>query len=109
MGAGQLEMPGMPRRLFPATPSKLATFADCPRRYRFAYVDRPTPAKGPAWAHNTGGAGGGAPPPPLGGPAGREADDGGGQAAAVRRLVAERFPRRRAVAAVACPRRGLAD
>jgi putative RecB family exonuclease len=50
---GQLEMPGMPRRLFQATPSKLATFADCPRRYRFAYVDRPTPPKGPPWAHNT--------------------------------------------------------
>ncbi|MGY2084981.1 RecB family exonuclease [Blastococcus sp. SYSU DS0539] len=49
----QLEMPGMPRRLFPATPSKLATFADCPRRYRFTYVDRPQPPKGPAWAHNT--------------------------------------------------------
>ena len=43
----------MPRRLFQATPSKLATFADCPRRYRFAYVDRPTPPKGPPWAHNT--------------------------------------------------------
>src|SRR3954465_8295424 len=49
----QLEMSGMPRRLFSATPSKLATFSDCPRRYRFAYVDRPTPPKGPAWAHNT--------------------------------------------------------
>ena len=46
----------MPRRLFPATPSKLASFADCPRRYRYAYVDRPTPPKGPAWAHNTVGA-----------------------------------------------------
>ena len=43
----------MPRRLFPATPSKLAAFSDCPRRYRHAYVDRPTPAKGPAWAHNS--------------------------------------------------------
>jgi RecB family exonuclease len=52
-GAAQLEMPGMPRRLFPATPSKLATFSDCPRRYRFAYLDRPTPPKGPAWAHNS--------------------------------------------------------
>ncbi|MGY1618604.1 RecB family exonuclease [Geodermatophilus sp. SYSU D00691] len=55
-GAAQLEMPGMPRRLFPATPSKLACFSDCPRRYRYAYVDRPTPAKGPAWAHNSVGA-----------------------------------------------------
>src|SRR3954449_4622245 len=52
-GEQQLEMPGMPRRLFPATPSKLAAFADCPRRYRFSYVDRPTPPKGPPWAHNT--------------------------------------------------------
>ena len=49
----QLEMPGMPRRLFSATPSKLASYADCPRRYRFAYLTRPTPAKGPPWAHNT--------------------------------------------------------
>jgi RecB family exonuclease len=49
----QLEMPGMPRRLFPATPSKLACFSDCPRRYRFTYVDRPPPPKGPPWAHNT--------------------------------------------------------
>ena len=51
--AAQIEMPGMPKRLFPATPSKLATFSDCPRRYRFAYVDRPTPPKGPPWAHNS--------------------------------------------------------
>jgi RecB family exonuclease len=49
----QLEMPGMPRRLFQATPSKLACFADCPRRYRFSYIDRPPPPKGPPWAHNT--------------------------------------------------------
>src|SRR5690242_5592861 len=49
-------MPGMPQRLFSATPSKLACFSDCPRRYRFTYVDRPTPPKGPAWAHNSVGA-----------------------------------------------------
>jgi RecB family exonuclease len=52
-GSAQLEMPGMPRRLFPATPSRLACFSDCPRRYRFTYVDRPSPPKGPPWAHNT--------------------------------------------------------
>jgi RecB family exonuclease len=52
----QLDLPGMPRRLFSATPSKLASFADCPRRYRFTYVDRPTPPRGPAWAHNSVGA-----------------------------------------------------
>src|SRR3954463_2169001 len=53
-------MPGMPRRLFSATPSKLACFSDCPRRYRFTYIDRPTPPKGPAWAHNSVGAAGAA-------------------------------------------------
>ncbi len=52
-GSVQGVLPGMPRRLFPATPSKLAAFSDCPRRYRFAYVDRPSPPKGPPWAHNT--------------------------------------------------------
>jgi RecB family exonuclease len=48
-------LPGMPRRLFPCTPSRLAAF-DCPRRYRFTYLDRPAPPKGPPWAHNTLGA-----------------------------------------------------
>jgi putative RecB family exonuclease len=51
--SAQLDLPGMPKRLFSATPSKLATFSDCPRRYRFAYLVRPIPPKGPPWAHNT--------------------------------------------------------
>ncbi|GAB4105541.1 PD-(D/E)XK nuclease family protein [Micromonospora taraxaci] len=46
----------MPERLFVCTPSKLGAFADCPRRYRYSYVDRPTPPKGPPWAHNSLGA-----------------------------------------------------
>ncbi|WP_203815251.1 RecB family exonuclease [Paractinoplanes ferrugineus] len=46
----------MPERLFVCTPSKLGSFADCPRRYRYSYVDRPTPPKGPPWAHNSLGA-----------------------------------------------------
>ncbi|HVV74954.1 MAG TPA: PD-(D/E)XK nuclease family protein [Mycobacteriales bacterium] len=46
----------LPPRLFTATPSKLDTWLDCPRRYRFSYVDRPTPPKGPPWAHNSLGA-----------------------------------------------------
>ncbi len=45
-----------PRRLFVCTPSRLAAFEDCPRRYRFTYLDRPTPPKGPPWAHNSLGA-----------------------------------------------------
>lgn len=48
-------LPGMPRRLFTCTPSRLAGF-DCPRRYRFTYIDRPTPQRGRPWAHNTVGA-----------------------------------------------------
>jgi RecB family exonuclease len=46
----------MPERLFVCTPSKLGSFEDCPRRYRYSYVDRPTPPKGPPWAHNSLGA-----------------------------------------------------
>ncbi|MET0414837.1 MAG: PD-(D/E)XK nuclease family protein [Actinoplanes sp.] len=46
----------MPERLFVCTPSKLGSFADCPRRYRYSYVDRPTPPKGAPWAHNSLGA-----------------------------------------------------
>lgn len=48
-------LPGMPRRLFSCTPSRLAAF-DCPRRYRFAYLDRPSPPRGRPWAHSTVGA-----------------------------------------------------
>jgi len=46
----------MPERLFVCTPSKLGAYADCPRRYRYSYVDRPAPPKGPPWAHNSLGA-----------------------------------------------------
>jgi RecB family exonuclease len=52
----QLDLEGMPTRLFACTPSRLLTWLDCPRRYRFTYVDRPAPARGPAWAHNSVGA-----------------------------------------------------
>lgn len=45
-----------PERLFVCTPSKLGAFEECPRRYRFSYVDRPPPPKGPPWAHNSLGA-----------------------------------------------------
>jgi len=53
---GQLEMAGMPRRLFACTPSRLTTWLDCPRRYRMTYLDRPAPPKGSPWGHNTVGA-----------------------------------------------------
>lgn len=54
--AEQLGFAGMPQRLFVCTPSKLGTYTDCPRRYRYAYLDRPAPPKGPPWAHNSLGA-----------------------------------------------------
>jgi RecB family exonuclease len=46
----------VPPRLFAATPSRLLSWLDCPRRYRFTYVDRPMPPKGAPWAHNSVGA-----------------------------------------------------
>jgi putative RecB family exonuclease len=52
----QLGFEGMPEKLFVCTPSKLSAYADCPRRYRFSYIDRPAPQKGPPWAHNSLGA-----------------------------------------------------
>jgi putative RecB family exonuclease len=52
----QPTLAGMPRRLYPCTPTRLASWLDCPRRYRMAYLDRPPPPKGPPWAHNSLGA-----------------------------------------------------
>ena len=43
----------MPQRLFRAAPARLTAWLDCPRRYRFSYVDRPPPPRGPAWAHSS--------------------------------------------------------
>lgn len=51
--AEQLGLPGMPAPLFTCTPTRLTTWLDCPRRYRFSYLDRPQPPKGPPWAHNS--------------------------------------------------------
>jgi putative RecB family exonuclease len=51
-----LALPDLPRRLLRATPSRLATFSECPRRYLLTYLTRPAPPRGPAWAHNSVGA-----------------------------------------------------
>jgi len=54
-----VQQPGLfdaPPRLFTCTPSKLGAYEDCPRRYRFSFVDRPAPPKGAPWAHNSLGA-----------------------------------------------------
>jgi RecB family exonuclease len=52
----QLGFDGMPRRLYACTPTRLNTWLECPRKYRFTYLDRPAPPKGPPWAHNSLGA-----------------------------------------------------
>src|SRR6202162_5755751 len=56
VGTEQLGFEGMPRRLYSCTPTRLATWMDCPRRYRMSYLDRPVVPKGPPWAHNSVGA-----------------------------------------------------
>ncbi|MGH3438314.1 MAG: RecB family exonuclease [Sciscionella sp.] len=53
---GQLGFDGMPERLVRVTPARLATWADCRRRYRMTYLDHPTPPRGGAKAHSTMGA-----------------------------------------------------
>ncbi|HYO41310.1 MAG TPA: PD-(D/E)XK nuclease family protein [Nocardioidaceae bacterium] len=52
----QPALEGMPQRLYPAAPSRLTTYLDCPRRYRFGYLDRPPPRRGAPWGHNSVGA-----------------------------------------------------
>ena len=49
----ELALEGLPKRLFTCTPTRLTTWLDCRRRYRFTYLDRPQPPKGPPWAHNS--------------------------------------------------------
>lgn len=44
---------GMPQRLVTASPSKLLTWLDCPRRYRMAYLDRPRPQPRAQRAHTS--------------------------------------------------------
>jgi putative RecB family exonuclease len=53
---GQLGFDSMPRKLIKVTPARLTVWADCPRRYRMTYLDRPTPPRGGPWAHSTLGA-----------------------------------------------------
>jgi RecB family exonuclease len=45
-----LPLTGLPRRLFSVSASSLGTWLDCPRRYRYCYVDRPAPPRSGASA-----------------------------------------------------------
>jgi hypothetical protein len=55
-GSTQLGFDFATTRLVRVTPSRLATWDDCPRRYRLTYLDRPAPARGGARAGSTRGA-----------------------------------------------------
>lgn len=55
-GSTQLGFDFATTRLVRVTPSRLATWDDCPRRYRLTYLDRPAPARGGARAGSTLGA-----------------------------------------------------
>jgi putative RecB family exonuclease len=55
-GGTQLGFDFATTRLVRVTPSKLATWQDCPRRYRLTYLDRPVPPRGGARAGSTLGA-----------------------------------------------------
>jgi RecB family exonuclease len=48
-----LPLTGLPRRLFTVSPSSVGAWLDCPRRYRMAYVDRPSPPRAGAFAHSS--------------------------------------------------------
>ena len=56
LGLDALDPAFAPRPLLRVTPARLATWADCPRRYRLTYVDRPAPPRSGARAASTLGA-----------------------------------------------------
>ncbi|AKU19142.1 RecB family exonuclease [Luteipulveratus mongoliensis] len=47
------QLPGMPQRLYLASPSRLMAWLDCPRRYRMQYLDRPRPEARSQRAHTS--------------------------------------------------------
>jgi putative RecB family exonuclease len=56
LGLDALDPAFAPRPLLRVTPARLATWTDCPRRYRLTYVDRPAPPRSGARAASTLGA-----------------------------------------------------
>lgn len=49
----QASFAGMPTPLYVASPSRLSSWLDCPRRYRMQYLDRPKPASRSQRAHTS--------------------------------------------------------
>jgi len=49
----QPALDGMPERLFACTPHRLETWLDCPKKYRYTYIDIPKPPRGGPWGHTS--------------------------------------------------------
>jgi RecB family exonuclease len=49
----QPALDGMPEKLFSCTPNRLETWLDCPKKYRFTYIDVPKPPRGGPWGHTS--------------------------------------------------------
>ena len=94
-------LPGMPARLFVATPTKLLTFADCKRKYRYTYLETTAAAEGPAVGAQHGRRRGARDAGRLLALAGDAPYPGRGGRAAARELAARGLPGRRAVGALA--------
>jgi RecB family exonuclease len=49
----QQSFEGMPEKLFACTPYRLETWLDCPKKYRYTYIDAPKPPRGGPWGHTS--------------------------------------------------------
>ncbi len=49
----QPALDGMPEKLFSCTPYRLETWLDCPKKYRFTYIDVPKPPRGGPGGHTS--------------------------------------------------------
>lgn len=47
----QPSLDGMPEKLFACTPNRLETWLDCPKKYRYTYIEVPRPPRGGPWGH----------------------------------------------------------
>lgn len=51
--SNQQSFEGMPEKLFACTPYRLETWLDCPKKYRYTYIDIPKPPRGGPWGHTS--------------------------------------------------------
>ena len=49
----QPSLDGMPEKLFACTPNRLETWLDCPKKYRYTYIEVPRPPRGGPWGHTS--------------------------------------------------------